>query len=182
MSAHRAQPFLRNIIFELKMDFSLLRIWWLFRFDSVPIIAVACLLVAGKALSFQFNLWKLRIAWWHCARLCNLQKKKTKQCGFNVIKIVDNLYVNNVSLVSVEEKNQINFKVALLPFWSLKKIYLGLVTFDQVYPCIPRMRVIKIQKYCDFSFLDRFDKQRCCQLICKPSQGGPLSWRRRQLR
>ena len=111
-----------------------------------------------------------------------LAEKKTKQCGFNVIKIVDNLYVNNVSLVSVEEKNQINFKVALLPFWSLKKIYLGLVTFDQVYPCIPRMRVIKIQKYCDFSFLDRFDKQRCCQLICKPSQGGPLSWRRRQLR
>ena len=26
MSAHRAQPFPRNIIFELKMDFSLLRI------------------------------------------------------------------------------------------------------------------------------------------------------------
>ena len=57
-----------------------------------------------------------------CPAVQLAEKKTTKQCGFNVIKIVDNLYVNNVSLVSVEEKNQINFKVALLPFWSLKKI------------------------------------------------------------
>ena len=77
ISAHWAQPFLRNIIFELKMDFSLLRIWCLFRFDSVPIKAVACLLVAEKALSFQFNLWKLRIAWWHCACVQLAEKAKT---------------------------------------------------------------------------------------------------------
>ena len=82
-----------------------------------------CMFTSGwKSSQLSVQFVKIENCMMALCPAVQLAEKKLNNVGSTWSKLSTTYMSTMCLLVSVEEKNQINFKVALLPFWSLKKI------------------------------------------------------------